>query len=93
MKSKLQIERERLEDARLADEDAQFLSELSEYVATLPEPSADSQKRYAEMIVIFDEVHAEIEAARKPVKQVGDDWNPTELMDSKYLEPYNVSSR
>ena len=87
MNKKQQLE---LENEQEAAEDAAFMDELTQYVATLPEPSPDDLKRYQEKMDYLAGIHAELEAKRGPVKETGDDWEPDSKFDDKYLHQYQL---
>ena len=87
MNKKQQLE---LENEQEAAEDAAFMVELTQYVATLPKPSPEAVHRYNDKLAMLESIHAEIEAVAP--KQPGDDWEPDNSLDDRYLHQYRVST-
>lgn len=73
-----------------AAEDAVFMDELTQCVATLPEPSPEAVQRYNDKLAMLENIHAELEAKHGPVKETGDDWEPDSKFDDKYLHQYQL---
>ena len=65
---------------------------LDSLVNTLSNPNIDGVLSYQAKMDFLESIHKEIEEQHGSKPQPGDDWEPNEAMEFKYLEPYNLGT-
>lgn len=68
-----------------AIEDARFEQELTEFVSTLPAPTADEMRRYEDKMAMLEQIRLDVFGPPKPIE-----WEHNDRIDYVYVEPFTA---